>query len=215
MDGIKVKSTREFLEAFPQFKKMPASYGLDFEGLVALKEAQNVGKQEMVRCNLDERFMLQKVEAPHCVKVLVEEPLFDEKTGQRLDAGPSVKIFNLPAWRMLKEQNFRIAQKVTIIHDPIKYREEMKARKEAGQPEHLIVSGVEVISKIADSLSEYAESTKAHSLSDADAKALKELRDENELLISQLAKEKKKFQDKLYADKVKAFDKNGEIKQKK
>lgn len=160
------------------------SYGLRLSDLEALKSEQSMDSVEMIGAinsikqtgNLQHQlieaislgYKVPKIEYKEVFHVILDNPLFDEGTGQRIDRGPVVQKFSKAAFRLSDENGGFMAKIAVILHNPIKASEFEK------NPEGF----------------EYDEKENTNILSvEAEIKA-EELASENEILKQELRKMK-------------------------
>jgi len=111
-----------------------ASYDMTLEEQRQLKHRQNHGTVEMVPAlnsikqtgniklqameRLARNYMVPAHDYKHAYYVILENPLHDEQTGERIDRGPTVQVFSKAAFKQIVESDNKLALRVTILHDP-------------------------------------------------------------------------------------------------
>ncbi len=122
---MEVEHSKFYYSQYPQEGERPASYGMTHKQLIELQEKQSRSIHPMVCCSEDPEIQIQESEAKFCWMVAVENPLFDERTGERRDNGVQFKIFNIPVWKQMMKYDYSPGQLVTVVHNPFKYIEKL------------------------------------------------------------------------------------------
>ena len=103
---------------------LPASYGLTNSQLEAVRRAQVRGLVEMVPAiGADSEYEVPAAEFLFVYHVSTESPLYDQKSGERLDRGKTIKKFNEAAFKLVEDSGGFRGQKVEILHDPTRAQE--------------------------------------------------------------------------------------------
>ena len=118
------------------------SYGKTLADLEVLRKQQNHGTVEMVPARngipmtglpqhkmveeLASGYMVPKAEESHVYHIILDNPLYDENGGHRIDRGPSVQKFNKAAYDLAQKNGGFMAKKFYILHDPERAEESVE-----------------------------------------------------------------------------------------
>ncbi len=110
------------------------SYGMTLAEIAALNKKQNLDLVEMVPArnkipitgdpkhkmleDIVQGYKVPAVEEKHVYHIILDNPLHDENTGDRIDRGPSVQKFSMAAHDLAQKHGGYMAKKSYILHDP-------------------------------------------------------------------------------------------------
>lgn len=112
------------------------SYGLTLSELESLKSNQGLDAVEMVNAinaikqtgslkhklieDIANGYQVPAVEFKEVFHVILDNPLFDEGSGERIDRGPVVQKFSKAAFKLADDNGGFMAKIAVILHNPIK-----------------------------------------------------------------------------------------------
>lgn len=112
------------------------SYGLTLSEMESLKSDQGLGAVEMINAvnaikqtgdhkhklieDIAKGYQVPVVEFKQVFHVILENPLFNEGSGERVDRGPVVQKFSKAAFKLADDNGGFMAKIAIILHNPIR-----------------------------------------------------------------------------------------------